>query len=195
MTLRCFALFASLLVAACGDDGSTSGGGGSASSASGDGGDLSGQTSTPSSSGSNTGASSGATSTSGESVASSSASTGGGAIACSGADPSFSADVQPILTASCALNNCHRGSNPDKDLDLSAGAAWAALVGVETVECGGDKTRVIASDPAMSYLVHKIRGEELCETSRRMPPPNRDPLSDEHIQIIVDWVCSGAADD
>jgi len=133
--------------------------------------------------------------TSGASVASSSASTGSGPILCSGADPSFATDVQLILTTSCARNNCHRGSSPDEDLDLSEGAAWAQLVGVETEQCGGDKTRVSPGDPARSYLVHKIRGEELCEDSRRMPPPYRFPLSDDQIQVIVDWICSGAADD
>jgi len=102
--------------------------------------------------------------------------------------------VQPIFTASCALTNCHKGTHPDKDLDLTEGAAWAQIVGVETEECSGGKTRVTAGDPALSYLVHKIRGEELCGTSRRMPPPNKAPLPADEIQTIVDWVCTGALD-
>ncbi|MFO0550613.1 MAG: PE-PGRS family protein [Polyangiaceae bacterium] len=108
---------------------------------------------------------------------------------------SFATDVQPILTTSCAKANCHSGVMPDAGLDLTVGHSHAELVGVATAQCGGQRTRVVASDPSGSYLVDKIMGQELCGNSVRMPPSPSASLSQEKKDIILGWVCRGAVDD
>lgn len=70
---------------------------------------------------------------------------------------SFSANVQPIFNASCALAGCHAGAVPAGDLDLSSGAARAQLVGVAAMQ-KPKLDRVVAGDADRSYLVQKIEG-------------------------------------
>jgi hypothetical protein len=108
---------------------------------------------------------------------------------------SFAADVQPILTASCAKTNCHSGAAPDEGLSLMAGQSHAELVGAATSECSGTRTRVAAGDPAESYLFDKVRGVDLCGTSKRMPPPLGPMLSQSDRDVLEAWICGGALDD
>lgn len=100
------------------------------------------------------------------------------------------ADVQTILTNSCTSMNCHSGAMPKAGLDLTAGAAYAALVNKTTSQCNGSRTRVMPNKPEESYLVDKLMGIELCGTSKRMPPLASLPAKD--IQTISDWICAGA---
>jgi hypothetical protein len=178
-----------MALAACGDDGGGAGGTSSAQAGAGGGDGGAPPVAGPiavSSSSTAVASSSGTTSTT---------TTGGGVdVTCSGATPTLSGDVQPILTASCAVSSCHKGSSPDKDLDLAEGAAWGELVGVDAVECTGDRLRVEPGAPEESYLVAKVLGVDLC-SGRRMPPPTRAPLDAAEIQTLVDWICNGALDD
>jgi len=121
---------------------------------------------------------------------------GGGHAACAGGLPvvSFAADVQPIFTQSCAKTNCHKGSKPDAGLDLSAGKAYAEVVGVATAECSGDRSRVIPGDPEESYLFDKVLGVDLCNKSSRMPI-NSAKLSEAKLAVLHAWICAGALDD
>lgn len=100
------------------------------------------------------------------------------------------ADVQAILTARCAVAGCHIGATAKEGLNLSAGNAYAELVNVATKQCGGARTLVIPNNPNESYLVDKVRGVDLCGTSKRMPPSIS--LSTADIQTISDWICGGA---
>jgi hypothetical protein len=120
---------------------------------------------------------------------------GGVAAACAGDLPvvSFVADVQPIFTQSCAKTNCHKGNQPDAGLDLSAGKAYAEIVGVDTAECSGDRTRVIPGDPDESYLFDKVLGVDLCNKSSRMPI-NSAKLSEAKLAVLHAWICAGAPD-
>ncbi|MEJ7732895.1 MAG: hypothetical protein WKG00_27330 [Polyangiaceae bacterium] len=121
---------------------------------------------------------------------------GGGAAACASDLPvvSFAADIQPIFTQSCALTNCHRGSQPDVGLDLSDGKAHAEIFGVATAECSGARTRVIPGDPDESYLLDKVLGVDLCNKSSRMPI-NSPKLSEAKLAVLHAWICAGALDD
>lgn len=102
------------------------------------------------------------------------------------------ADVQTILTNSCATMNCHSGAMPKAGLDLTAGAAYAALVNKTTTQCNASRTRVMPNKPEESYLVDKLMGIELCGTSKRMPPPPGAALPANEMQLISDWICAGA---
>ncbi len=101
---------------------------------------------------------------------------------------SFAADVQPILSGSCAVSDCHAGASPAQGLDLSAGASYAALVGVQAAQ-RPDLQRVHPGEPDSSYLVLKIEGGQGIS---RMPPGGA--LQAEQIATIRSWIEEGADD-
>ena len=47
---------------------------------------------------------------------------------------SFATQVQPVFTANCAFGGCHGGATPQLGMNLSAGLAYANIVGVAAVE-------------------------------------------------------------
>jgi len=102
---------------------------------------------------------------------------------------SFASDVQPIFTANCAtLSFCHTGSSPQEGMNLSAGMAYAAIVGVPRMEVPA-LDRVAPGDPANSYLVRKINGGPSILGSQM---PLGGQLSAEEIAVITSWVQQGA---
>jgi hypothetical protein len=125
-----------------------------------------------------------------------------GACTCGTAVVGFAAGVQPIFTASCALNNCHKPSvvmgvpvAPKAGLDLTAGVAHGEVVDMQSAQCAmsGGRTLVVPGSPTDSYLVDKTMGVDLCGTGKRMPPLMA--LSTAKIQTISDWICAGALND
>ncbi|HEX9693071.1 MAG TPA: hypothetical protein VGA22_13335 [Gemmatimonadales bacterium] len=111
------------------------------------------------------------------------------------ADPTatFSCDVQPVFTASCALTGCHVAPNPPHGLILSPGAAYSNLVDVTSGEAPALK-RIRPGLPDSSYLVHKIQGTQASVggSGGRMPL-NGTALSQAVIDTIRSWVAAGAA--
>ncbi|HEX9730177.1 MAG TPA: hypothetical protein VGA37_16905 [Gemmatimonadales bacterium] len=105
----------------------------------------------------------------------------------------LSADVQPILTANCALSGCHAaaGGGPAQGLNLSDGLAYAGLVDVDAVEA--PMKRVRPFQPDSSYLLHKLNGTAgtVGGIDTRMPL-GRAPLSAAQIGIIRAWIQDGA---
>jgi hypothetical protein len=104
----------------------------------------------------------------------------------------FSAGVQPIFTASCAVAACHSGSAPQSGMNLSSGSAYSQLVGVASVECS-TLERVEPGSPDLSYLVQKIEGAGSCFTGQRMPVGGS--LDAAEIATIKGWITAGAKDD
>jgi hypothetical protein len=103
---------------------------------------------------------------------------------------SFANDVQPIFTARCAtVAGCHTGPFPAMSMDLSAGAAYGAIVGVASMEVPS-LDRVAPGDPANSYLVRKINGGPSIVGSRM--PLGGPFLSPAEIATITSWVQEGA---
>lgn len=103
---------------------------------------------------------------------------------------SFSGDVQPIFTNSCALSGCHAAGSGAGGMVLSAGDAFGNIVGVPSSQ-QPSLNRIQPGDADASYLVRKIRGDAGISGGRM--PLNRTPLTDSQIQTIVDWVNQGAA--
>lgn len=103
---------------------------------------------------------------------------------------SFATQVQPILTSKCATQLCHVPP-PAQNLDLRAGIAYRAMVGVDSTECPGTKL-VVPGDPEASYVVHKIRNSGPCLIGTRMPPAV--PLSAANRATIIAWIQQGALD-
>jgi hypothetical protein len=112
--------------------------------------------------------------------------------ATTGAAASFSAQIQPIFSASCTSAGCHRRPGMvAADLDLGAGNAHAALVGVSSTQCDPTRLLVDPGDPDASYLIDKILGVDLGFGTRM---PKMGSLTPAEIQLITDWVAEGAAD-
>jgi hypothetical protein len=104
---------------------------------------------------------------------------------------SFASQVQPILNQNCA--GCHQnatGIMAPKGLDLSAGHAYANMVGVAAVECTGGKLRVMANQPTQSYLINKVQGTGMCAGGRM--PLGGAALSAADIATMTTWITQGA---
>ena len=104
---------------------------------------------------------------------------------CSGATPSLASDiVAPIAAKSCASGmGCHAA------MDKPAGF-YDQLVNRIAEQCGDIRLMVEPGQPERSYLIHKLVGKNVC-TGQTMPK-DQPLLADAEIQIIYDWICSGA---
>jgi hypothetical protein len=104
---------------------------------------------------------------------------------------SFSANVQPIFTARCALSGCHAGPTPEEGMNLAPGKSYERIVNVTSRECGQFK-RVTPGQPAASYLVFKIEGPpQPCFDGVQMPKDSL-PLSAAEQDTIRTWILQGA---
>ncbi len=103
---------------------------------------------------------------------------------------SFSGRIEPLLDATCGSFQCHGGPMPAQDLDLRAGNAYGALVGVESTQCAG-RLRVSPGQPEASYLINKLTGVDMCFGTKM---PKVGSLSQPDLQSIIDWIAEGAAD-
>lgn len=114
-----------------------------------------------------------------------------------GAEVSLARDVQPIFDASCARSGCHAGSEPQSSMSLEAGQAFDPTVGIVNVPSLGlpSMPRVTPSDPALSYLFHKIEGThiDVGGDGDRMPA-EAPPLPDSARTTIRRWIEQGATD-
>ena len=92
--------------------------------------------------------------------------------------PSFSNDILPILTQRCALSGCHVAGGPH-GVDLRT---------YETLKKGGEHGAIIiVGNAGESELV-----EEIVEGNMPLGGPR---LKTAQIQLIIDWVNSGAKND
>ncbi len=107
-------------------------------------------------------------------------------------EATFSNIQTNIFNQSCALSNCHIGGNAPPNnapLDLSAGQAYDALVGVVSGE-RPNLLRVDPGNPDQSYLVMKIEGAAGIAGQRM--PLGRTPLSSDQIATVRQWISDGA---
>ncbi|MDX1481030.1 MAG: CHRD domain-containing protein [Woeseiaceae bacterium] len=102
----------------------------------------------------------------------------------------FSEIQETIFTPTCATSGCHSGSNPPDGLDLTAGAAYANIVNVASVQMPS-LLRIAPGNPDDSYLVRKVQGTGI--VASRMPL-GQPPLSQAQINLIRAWVEDGAPD-
>jgi len=108
-------------------------------------------------------------------------------------EPKLSSIQTQVFDKSCAFSACHDSDRPALDLDLTAGAAYAALVGRAAQSKDGG-TLVAPSNPEESFLVRKLRGELNEDQGGRMPLGNV-PLAEETLLVIETWIANGAIDD
>lgn len=112
-----------------------------------------------------------------------------GVCTCGDASVSFAADVQPIFTASCAGNGCHRGVMPQAGLNLSTGNAYLELVNVAASQCNDGRMRVLPGQPSSSYLIDKMMNVDICSGTKM---PKLGVLGAGSIATVSNWICAGA---
>lgn len=105
---------------------------------------------------------------------------------------SFASQLQPILTANCTSAQCHDANQPQQGLNLTAGAAYGALVNVNSTQatCSSYKL-VLPGQPDQSYLIFKLAGSGACFTGSQMPK-GAPALSAAQLQLFRDWIANGA---
>ena len=113
----------------------------------------------------------------------------------------LAADVQPILSQSCAATGrCHgpkdaSGAGMDAGMDLStAASSAAALIGVQAaINPAAHRVRVQAHDSGNSFLMDKLLGILGPSDGARQPPDTSLPaISDDQVRIISEWIDQGA---
>lgn len=100
-------------------------------------------------------------------------------LAAGAAPVSFRDQVLPILEQRCAV--CHRGESAQKGLRVTSVAAL--------LEGGEGGPAIIADDPGQSLLMAKVAG------AKPAMPPAGDKLTPAEVDVIRQWIASGAVDD
>jgi len=107
------------------------------------------------------------------------------------ANPSFSADVQPMFTARCATGGCHSPSTHQAGLVLAADLSYGSLVGKPATRSAG-AVRVRPGQSADSWLMAMIGADAGRRHGlSRMPLAGR-PLTPNQIATIAAWIDGGA---
>ncbi len=123
------------------------------------------------------------------------------ALSCAACEPATLSELQDgILTPSCAAEGCHGSFLPERDLDLSEGNSYGALVNVSAQESG--YTLVVPGEPDQSLLYLTLEnefygdGEDQPATLGKMPPrlPGTAGLSNADRAAIRSWIADGAMD-
>ncbi len=86
---------------------------------------------------------------------------------CTGATPTYTANVKPILDATCALSNCHSGHGEVFDLSTYASASSASK-----------------KKSFMGSIQHMPFYEKM--------PRNADRLTDSQIHVLFCWCQNGS---
>ncbi len=96
--------------------------------------------------------------------------------------PHFKNDILPMLEQRCA--SCHNSNRP---------LGGFVVTDHRSIMTSGDHApNVVHGNPDASLLVQKLKGTQA--VGARMPI-DAPPLSDDQIQVVVDWVKSGAFPD
>lgn len=104
--------------------------------------------------------------------------------------PPLSQIEQQIFTRSCNFSSCHSGSGSTISAGLNLESpSFGKLVNVKSGAVAG-KMRVVPFDPDQSYLMEKLTQAK--PTAGGRMPLASDPLPDEEIEMIREWIAGGA---
>ena len=109
--------------------------------------------------------------------------------------PTAAAVTEQVLAKSCAQSVCHRGYTAQEGLSLADIEAVKAAVGTPSKQ-KEDVMLIKAGDAANSYLIHKMRNQNIAAVSSTgkasvMMPPN-GLLCEPKIKAVEDWINAGA---
>jgi hypothetical protein len=105
--------------------------------------------------------------------------------------PTLTCIQQFVFTPTCAVAGCHLAPGAQQGMDLSAGEAYAHIVGVPSAEVV--LNRVEPGEPDLSYLILKLEGDPAIVGDRM--PLGGPYLAPDQIGAIRDWIAGGALDD
>lgn len=108
------------------------------------------------------------------------------------AQPSFAADVQPILKMRCAVGGCHTLASEQGGLALDATVSYDELVGVPATSSGSAYLRVAPGNAADSWLIRRVRADPALRNGLTRMPLATLPLTSNQISTIVNWIDQGA---
>jgi hypothetical protein len=99
----------------------------------------------------------------------------------------FARDIEPIFISACSGEYCH-GNRVNTPVE-----AYRFFVDQPSTECVG-KTLVAPGRPDASYLMEKVRGQNVC-AGEPMPRGAGNSLRPDQIELLNDWICGGASFD
>ena len=100
------------------------------------------------------------------------------------AEVDFNRDIRPILSDNCFV--CHGPNEADRESDLRLDNRSSAVAEAES-----GQRALVPGDPEASELFVRITSQD---DGERMPPPETDKsLSSEQIDLIRQWIDSGAS--
>jgi len=92
--------------------------------------------------------------------------------------------VLNIFETKCAFSGCHAGTAPSADLDLTADAAFGALVNQQSSDF--PQLRLVKpGSPLKSYLMMKLVGTSRIKGTRM---PRDQPLEKTELRVIAAWI-------
>jgi hypothetical protein len=111
----------------------------------------------------------------------------------SGGGGAYDAIQQQIFNQHCLNAGCHNAINQAGNLNLTAGASYANLVGVtpdNPLAAANGLLRVTPFEPDNSFLIVKLEGPPPGEGTRM--PQGMSPLPPSDIDMIRAWIAGGA---
>ncbi len=108
---------------------------------------------------------------------------------------SFSADIQPIFTRSCAQPDCHGGdpANAGEALLLEPANSYDQIVNVPARQVRSGKVmRVLPGQPDASYLLAKMRNTQKNLGGHGSQMPREGDVPAEDLAKIARWIEDGA---
>jgi hypothetical protein len=91
-----------------------------------------------------------------------------------------------IFSKSCAFSSCHSSaSSASAGLQLHDEESLLAMIN-RASEQEPEKMLIVSGDPQNSYLIHKMRGENLTAENDSMPPGST--LCESKIQLVEEWI-------
>ena len=107
------------------------------------------------------------------------------------ANPSFANDIQPIFTRRCAIGGCHTVNSARAELVLMPGHAYDSLVNKRSyLSSVYDRVEPGAADS--SWLVRMIGPDDDAREHNARMPLGGQPLTNNQIATIVNWIENGA---
>lgn len=107
------------------------------------------------------------------------------------AEPSFSADVEPILVKRCSIGGCHSFAAAQGGLVLTEGEGYDQLVGVTSVQKPA-MLRVRPFRTDSSWLAVLILPDAQARGGYPRMPLSSLPLTSNQIGTIMNWIMQGA---
>jgi hypothetical protein len=106
-------------------------------------------------------------------------------------EPTLTNVQAEVFTPSCGISTVCHAAPGSSGLVLDEGESYSHLVGVDSADLPGN-TLVIPGDSAGSYLVAKLNGDVGIAGDQM---PVGAALEPDRLQLVIDWIDAGAADD